>query len=176
MSRLPWHITSAWQSLTWAKHSVSFNWHGAWYKPRVTICLFLIIARRGSNDQCQDNDLTSVLWAEAEQASLSFLIIARSGSNAQCQDNDLPQTFGPRRKEKSHSKTGSQSKWDAIYTRKSSCDLEIPIFFRCSKFIPVNRHVTWKFPFSSGVPIGYCLRNCLGIGWFQMFPEPSGKF
>ena len=135
MSRLPWHITSAWQSLTWAKHSVSFNWHGAWYKPRVTICLFLIIARRGSNDQCQDNDLTSVLWAEAEQASLSFLIIARSGSNAQCQDNDLPQTFGPRRKEKSLSKTDSQSKWDAIYTRKSSCDLEIPIFFRCSNWL-----------------------------------------
>ena len=33
-------------------------------------------------------------------------------------------------------------------------------------FILVNSHVTWKFPFSSGVPIGYCLRDCLVIGWF----------
>ena len=36
-------------------------------------------------------------------------------------------------------------------------------------FILVNRHVTWKFPFSSGVPIGYCLLNCLVIGWFKCF-------
>jgi len=27
--------------------------------------------------------------------------------------------------------------------------------------------MTWKFPFSSGVPIDYCLRNCLMIGWFK---------
>jgi len=27
--------------------------------------------------------------------------------------------------------------------------------------------MTWKFPFSSGVPIGYCLHNCLVIGWFK---------
>jgi len=32
--------------------------------------------------------------------------------------------------------------------------------------IPLNHHVTWKFPFSSGVPIGYYLRDCLVIGWF----------
>jgi len=36
-------------------------------------------------------------------------------------------------------------------------------------FIPVNRHVTWKFPFSSGVPIGYCLHDSLVIGWFKCF-------
>jgi len=36
-------------------------------------------------------------------------------------------------------------------------------------FIPINRHVTWKFTFSSGVPISYCLRNCLVIGWFKGF-------
>jgi len=38
-------------------------------------------------------------------------------------------------------------------------------------FIPINRHVTWKFPFSSGVSIGYCLRNCLVIGWFKCFQD-----
>jgi len=27
-----------------------------------------------------------------------------------------------------------QSKRDAFYTHKSSCDLEIPIFFRCSNW------------------------------------------
>jgi len=33
-------------------------------------------------------------------------------------------------------------------------------------FIPINRHVIWKFPFYSGVPIGYCLRKCPMTGWF----------
>jgi len=36
-------------------------------------------------------------------------------------------------------------------------------------FILINRHVTWEFPLSSGVPIGYCWRNCLVISWFKCF-------
>jgi len=38
-------------------------------------------------------------------------------------------------------------------------------------YIPANRHVTWKFSFSSGVPVGYCLRDCLVIGWFKCFQD-----
>jgi len=88
MARLCWYSTAFSPTGPYCP-AVNFYWHGTGYKPRVTTCLFLIIARSGSNAQCQDNDLTSVLWTEAEQASFTFLIMARSGSNAQCQDNDL---------------------------------------------------------------------------------------
>jgi len=41
-------------------------------------------------------------------------------------------------------------------------------------FIPVGHLVTCQHPFASGVLIGYCLLDHLVIGWFQIFPEPSG--
>ena len=50
-------------------------------------------------------------------------------------DNDLTSTFWLEAERETLSKTDFQSKWDAIYTPKSSCDLEIPIFFRCSNWL-----------------------------------------
>ena len=43
-------------------------------------------------------------------------------------------------------------------------------------FIPINRHVIWKSPFYSGVPIGYCLHNCLMTGWFKCLQYLQVKF
>jgi len=47
-------------------------------------------------------------------------------------DNDLTSATGTKAEiEVSY----FQSKWDAFYTHKSSCDLEILIFFRCSTWL-----------------------------------------
>ena len=55
----------------------------------------------------------------------------------------------------------------ALWAKAERLFLRLTFSSNETLFIPINRHVTWKFPFFSGVPVGYCLRNCLMIGWFK---------
>jgi len=49
--------------------------------------------------------------------------------------NDLTSAYWHKAERETLSKTDFQSKWDGIYTHKSSCDLESPLFFRCSNWL-----------------------------------------
>ena len=85
----------------------------------------------------------------AQGGTSHFLFPDRCPKWAQCpiSDDDLTSTYWPEAERETLSKTDFRSKWDGICTRNVTC----------------------KFPFSSGVPIGYCLCNCLVIGLFKCF-------
>jgi len=79
----------------------------------------------------RDSDLTLVSDLNAEQVSFSFLTIARSVHKVRMRDYSL--TLVPDLKAERESLNFSPDE---------------------TLFIPINRHVTWNSPFSSGALIG----------------------
>ena len=122
----------AWPSLTRANcPAVSFYWHDTWYKPRVTTCLFLIIARSELRSQWQTTTWPQPLTRRRNKpVSFSWSVPVVSSKPNDRQRLNLGLALKAKRE-----KSEFQSKWDAFYTHKSSCDLEIPIFFRCSNWL-----------------------------------------
>ena len=95
-----------------------------------------------------NNDLTSALWARGGTSQFFFPDHCPKWVQYPMSNNDLTSALWAR---------GGKRR---LFPRLTCGPNE-------TLFILINRHVTWKFPFSSGVPIGYCLRNCLVIGWFK---------
>jgi len=118
----------AWQSFIRASHSLSFelagvildkpllawwnpartnqfleplNWHGIWYRPRITTCPFQITAWSERNAQCHSSDLTPASDPRRNKSVFHFFAIAWSERNAQCHGNDLTSASVQRQKRKS---------------------------------------------------------------------------
>jgi len=75
------------------------------------------------------NDLTSDGRTESGISQFLFSDYSRSSQTRVYSLTSDGRTEGGKRKSK------FQSEWDALYTHKSSCDLEIPIFFRYSYWL-----------------------------------------
>jgi len=124
----------------------SFNWQGlTWYKPRVTTSYTWSLPEVGSvSNIWQWLNLGRSPKGRISQFSLSWSLPEVSSKPNIRQWLNLGQS----------PKGGKRGVWISVqmrryYTRKSSCDL--------------------GNPFSSGVPIGYCLLDRLLIGWFKYF-------
>ena len=120
----------------------SLNWHGTWYKPWVTTFYSWSMPEMSSKPNIRQ--WLNLGWSpkgRISQFSLSWSLPEVSSRPNIRQWLNLGQA--------ERDKSEFQSKFDAIYTHKSSCDL--------------------GNPFSSGIPIGYCLLDRLVIGWFKCF-------